>query len=80
MLLPVTQTNYMREKEMNGIIYKKTTKADMEILMKLRLEMLIEVNDLSSEYEYEENLSLRVGDILNRVSRLRLLRLMEKLR
>ena len=55
MLLPVTQTNYMREKEMNGIIYKKTTKADMEILMKLRLEMLIEVNDLSSEYEYDEN-------------------------
>ena len=40
---------------MNGIIYKKTTKADMEILMKLRLEMLIEVNDLSSEYEYDEN-------------------------
>ena len=55
MLLPVTQTNYMREKEMNGIIYKKTTKADMEILMKLRLEMVIEVNDLSSEYEYDEN-------------------------
>ena len=40
---------------MNKILYRKTTKADMEILMKLRLEMLIEVNDLSSEYEYDEN-------------------------
>lgn len=40
---------------MNKIIYRKTTKADMEILMKLRLEMLREVNDLSDEYEYDEN-------------------------
>ena len=40
---------------MNKIIYRKTTKADMKILMKLRLEMLIEVNGLSGEYEYDEN-------------------------
>ena len=40
---------------MNKIIYRKTTKADMEILMKLRLEMLREVNGLSGEYEYDEN-------------------------
>lgn len=40
---------------MNKIIYRKTTKADMKILMKLRLEMLREVNGLSSEYEYDEN-------------------------
>ena len=41
--------------EMNRIIYRKTTKADMKILMKLRLEMLREVNGLSGEYEYDEN-------------------------
>ena len=40
---------------MNKIIYRKTTKADMEILMKLRLKMLREVNGLSGEYEYDEN-------------------------
>ena len=40
---------------MNKIIYRKTTKADMKILMKLRLEMLREVNGLSGEYEYNEN-------------------------
>ena len=39
---------------MNKIIYRKTTKADMKILMKLRLEMLREVNGLSGEYEYDE--------------------------
>lgn len=40
---------------MNKVIYRKTTKADMKILMKLRLEMLREVNGLSGEYEYDEN-------------------------
>lgn len=40
---------------MNKIIYRKTTKADMKILMKLRLEMLREVNGLPGEYEYDEN-------------------------
>ena len=40
---------------MNKIIYRKTTKADMKILMNLRLEMLREVNGLSGEYEYDEN-------------------------
>lgn len=40
---------------MNKIIYRKTTKADMKILIKLRLEMLREVNGLSGEYEYDEN-------------------------
>ncbi len=40
---------------MSEIIYRKTTKDDMEILMKLRLEMLREVNDLTDEYEYDEN-------------------------
>ena len=40
---------------MNKIIYRKTTKADIKILMKLRLEMLREVNGLSGEYEYDEN-------------------------
>lgn len=40
---------------MNKIIYRKTTKADMKILMKLRLEILREVNGLSGEYEYDEN-------------------------
>ena len=44
----------LRELEMNEILYRKTTKDDMEILMKLRLEMLREVNDLSGEYEYDE--------------------------
>ena len=40
---------------MNKIIYRKTTKADMKILMKLRLEMFREVNGLSGEYEYDGN-------------------------
>lgn len=40
---------------MNKILYRKTTKADMKILMKLRLEMLREVNGLSGGYEYDEN-------------------------
>jgi len=40
---------------MNKITYRKTTNADMKILMKLRLEMLREVNGLSGEYEYDEN-------------------------
>ena len=40
---------------MNKIIYRKTTKADMKILMKLRLEMLRDVNGVSGEYEYDEN-------------------------
>ena len=40
---------------MNKIIYRKTTKADMKILMKLGLEMFREVNGLSGEYEYDEN-------------------------
>lgn len=40
---------------MNKITYRKTTKADMKILMKLRLEILREVNGLSGEYEYDEN-------------------------
>ena len=39
---------------MSEIIYRKTTKDDMEILMKLRLEMLREVNDLTDEYKYDE--------------------------
>lgn len=42
-------------REVNKIIYRKTTNADMKILMKLRLEMLREVNGLSGEYEYDEN-------------------------
>ena len=40
---------------MSEIIYRKTTKDDMEILMKLRFEMLREVNDLTDEYEYDED-------------------------
>ena len=40
---------------MNKIIYRKTTKADMKNLKKLRLEMFREVNGLSGEYEYDEN-------------------------
>lgn len=35
---------------MSEIIYIKTTKADVDLLMKVRLEMLREVNDLSNEY------------------------------
>ena len=46
---------YWETSIMNEIIYRKTTKVDMEILMKLRLEMLREVNDLPSKYEYDEN-------------------------
>ena len=57
---------------MNKIIYRKTTKADMKILMKLRLEMLREVN-------MTRILSLRAEDILSQGNRLQLLRLMEKL-
>ena len=36
------------------IDYKKTTKADMELLMKVRLEMLREVNNLTPEFVYDE--------------------------
>ena len=64
---------------MNRIIYRKTTKADMKILMKLRLEMLREVNGLSGEYEYDENFIFESRRILSQGNRLRLLRLMEKL-
>ena len=41
--------------EKKKIMCRKTKKADMEILMKLRLEMLGEENDLSDECEYGEN-------------------------
>ena len=63
---------------MNEILYRKTTKDDMEILMKLRLEMLREVNDLSGEYEYDEKFISESG-ILSQVSKQRLLHLMGKL-
>ena len=39
---------------MSEIIYIKTTKADVDLLMQVRLEMLREVNDLSNEYVYDE--------------------------
>ena len=64
---------------MNKIIYRKTTKADMKILMKLRLEMLREVNGLPGEYEYDENFIFESRRYLSQGNRLRLLRLMEKL-
>ena len=38
---------------MDEIRYKKTTEADIELLMRIRLEMLREVNDLSDEYVHE---------------------------
>ena len=41
---------------MSEIIYIKTTKADVDLLMKVRLEMLREVNDLPDEYVYNETL------------------------
>lgn len=64
---------------MNKIIYRKTTKADMKILMKLRLEMLREVNGLSGEYEYDENFISESRRYFESGNRLQLLRLMEKL-
>ena len=39
---------------MSEIFYIKTTKADVDLLMQVRLEMLREVNDLSNEYVYDE--------------------------
>ena len=39
---------------MSDIEYIKTTKDDMELLMKVRLEMLREVNHLPDEYVYDE--------------------------
>jgi len=41
---------------MREIKYIKTTSADIELLMKVRLEMLREVNNLSDEYVYDETL------------------------
>jgi len=41
---------------MSEIRYINTTKADMELLMQVRLEMLREVNNLSDEYVYDETL------------------------
>ena len=41
---------------MSEIRYIKTTKADIELLMQVRLEMLREVNDLSDEYVFDETL------------------------
>ena len=41
---------------MSEIRYINTTKADIERLMQVRLEMLREVNDLSDEYSYDETL------------------------
>ena len=64
---------------MNKIIYRKTTKADMKILMKLRLEMLREVNGFPVSMNMTRILSLRAEDILSQGNRLQLLRLMEKL-
>lgn len=64
---------------MNEILYRKTTKDDMEILMKLRLEMLREVNDLSGEYEYDEKFISESRRYLSQVSKQRLLHLMGKL-
>lgn len=39
---------------MSNIIYKKTSKDDIELLMQVRLEMLREVNNLSEDYVYDE--------------------------
>lgn len=41
---------------MNEIKCIKTTKADIELLMQIRLEMLREVNGLSGEFVFDENL------------------------
>ena len=41
---------------MSEIRYINTTKADIELLMQVRLEMLREVNDLSNEYVHDETL------------------------
>jgi len=41
---------------MSNITYRITTKADIELLMKVRFEMLREVNNLSEEYEFDANL------------------------
>lgn len=41
---------------MNDIRYIKTTKADIELMMKVRLEMLREVNNLSDTYKYDQML------------------------
>jgi len=41
---------------MSKLRYIKTTKADMELLMQARLEMLREVNGLSDKYVYDETL------------------------
>ena len=41
---------------MSKIRYINTTKADIELLMQVRFEMLRKVNDLSDEYEYDETL------------------------
>ncbi len=41
---------------MSEIRYIKTTKADIELLMQVRLEMLREVNNLTDEYVYDETL------------------------
>lgn len=38
---------------MSDIKYIKTTKEDMDLLMKVRMEMLREVNGLSDAYEYD---------------------------
>lgn len=64
---------------MNEILYRKTTKDDMEILMKLRLEMLREVMICPVSMNMMRNLSLRAGGILSQVSKQRLLHLMGKL-
>lgn len=37
------------------IEYKVTTNEDIELVMQIRLEMLLEVNALSAEYEYDED-------------------------
>lgn len=39
---------------MSNIIYKTTTPEDIELLMKIRLEMLREVNNLPEDYEYDD--------------------------
>lgn len=41
---------------MSEIKYRKTTGADIELLMKVRLEMLREVNGLPEDYVYEDTL------------------------
>lgn len=39
---------------MNKIVYKKAEKSDIELSMKIRLEMLRVVNNLSDEYVYDD--------------------------